>query len=125
MYAQLIETGERTLTTSRMLCAQAEGLRATTRAVLLRYRAHRLGRLSGSSDAHVRDVLREFCSGMDQPKSYVGYSRGSRCEACGKGIELQEIEYDVVTPAGALRLDATCYGLFLEASREDEHEPSS
>ena len=60
-------------------------------------------------------AMRECFAGTQKPKSYVGYSRGSVCQACGGVIKPAEIEYDVADGTAELRLDAACYALFSEA----------
>jgi hypothetical protein len=57
--------------------------------------------ISGGSDApendRVRRLLHDLCSGDGRAKSYVGYSRGSVCQACGSAINRATSKYEVVT----------------------------
>jgi hypothetical protein len=75
-----------------------------------------------TSDAdRVRRLLRDFCALIEPPKSFVGFSRGSVCQACGNVIEPREIEYDVVARRSEMRLDADCYKVFVEESSAVGH----
>src|SRR5437763_427643 len=119
MYSELIEVAGRTLAQNQRVRAHADELRVRTNTLILTYRVHRFRPISGASDAgeddRVRRLLRECFAGTQKPKSYVGYSRGSVCQACGGVIKPAEIEYDVADGTAELRLDAACYALFSEA----------
>ena len=87
MYSELIEVADRTLAQNQRVRAHADELRVRTNTLILTYRVHRFRPISGASDAgeddRVRRLLRECFAGTQKPKSYVGYSRGSVCQACG------------------------------------------
>ena len=123
MYTTVIERADRTMARNERLRARAAHLVGDTRALLAKYRAHRFPRFSGASDItennHVRVLLRAFVSRNGRPRSFVGYSRGSTCQACGNAIKPGDVEYDVVAGATELRLDEVCYKVFLEESRVD------
>ena len=121
MYATVIERADKTMARNERLRAQAAHLVGDARALMTKYRAHRFPRFSGASDItqndYVRVLLRGFVSRVGQPRSFVGYSRGSTCQACGNAIKPGDVEYDVVAGATELRLDEICYKVFLEESR--------
>ena len=85
MYSDQIELADDTLAANRRLRADSEHLHAQTTALLFTYRLHRFPHVLGASDAggedHVRRLLRDFCAGIQPPKSYAGLSRGSVCQA--------------------------------------------
>lgn len=123
MHQEAIESANATLAASKRLRAEAVGLRAQSYALHLRYRSHPCPPLSGGSDAsdddRVRRLLDDFCSG-ETPRTFVGLSRGSVCQACGSPIKPKELEYDIVTSASSLRLDAACHKVFLESRTGDQ-----
>ena len=101
--AEYERNDERLLAANRRVRAQSERLRAETTALVFTYRLHRFPRLSGASDTSdadlVRRLLRDFCAVIEPPKSFVGFSRGSVCQACGNVIKPSEIEYNVAASA--------------------------
>lgn len=122
MYSESITLAEETLTTNEKVRAHAVLLVADAKVLMVTYRRHRFTQLAGgtdTSDDRVPAILRRFCSGADRPRSFVGYSRGGVCDACGNGIKTQEIEYDVVSSASSLRLDEACYKVFMQVLEPD------
>ena len=121
MYTTVIERADKTMARNERLRTQAAHLVGDARALMVKYRGHRFPRFSGASDLtqhdHVRVLLRAFVSRIGQPRSFVGYSRGSTCQTCGNTIKAGDVEYDVVVGATELRLDEICYRVFLEESR--------
>ena len=119
-FADLIEVADYTLAVNRCVRAQSDTLRDEVGALFFTYRSHRFPQVSGASDTHVegrvRRLLRDFCAVVEPPKSYVGFSRGSVCQACGNVIRLGEKEYDVVSGTSEMRLDDDCYKVFIEES---------
>jgi hypothetical protein len=119
--SELIEVGNLTLAASRRICAQSDKLRDETNALSLTYRQHRFPQLVGGTDItddyQVRRLLHDFCAGVGRPKSFVGLSRGSVCQACDNIIKPGALEYDVVVGTSELRVDADCYTIFAEESR--------
>jgi len=118
MYLEAIAVANQTLAVNKRLRADAAELRADARALLVKFRRHRFLHVSGGSDAddgdQVRALLRDFCTGDAPPKSYVGFSRGSACQACGGTINPGDIEYDLVTASATLRLDGRCYAVLID-----------
>jgi len=98
-------------------------LRANTVALMLRYRRHRFPQFAGASDNNdeprVRELLRDLATRSVRPQSYVGYSRGSVCQACGNDIKVNDLEYDVVGNMCEVRLDAGCYERLIEQWRRE------
>ena len=121
VYSHVIEAAEYAFAASRRLCAQSDKLRDELNALLCTYRMHRFPHLAGASDTRtedsVRQLLRDFLSRIEPPKSFVGFSRGGVCQACGDAIKHGAIEYDVVAGTSELRLDNDCYKVFLDESR--------
>ena len=117
MYSEAIAVANQTLAANKRLRADAAELRADARALLIKFR-RRFLRVSGGSDAddgdQVRALLRDFCTADAPPKSYVGFSRGSACQACGGTINPGDIEYDLVTASATLRLDGRCYAVLID-----------
>src|SRR5262245_17524884 len=118
MYSESIAVAAATLVVNKRVRAEAAELRAYANALRVKFRRHRFFYVSGGSEPndgdHVRVLLRDFCTAEEPPKSYVGYSRGSACQACGRTIKPGDVEYDLVTPAATLRLDGPCYGVFID-----------
>lgn len=131
MLQQAIESADAILAASRRLRAEAVELRveaverrAQSYALQLRHWSDPCPHLSGGSDAseseRVRRLLDEFCAG-DTPKTFVGLSSGSVCQACGSPIKPKELEYDIVTSASSLRLDGACHKVFIDSRTDDQN----
>jgi hypothetical protein len=118
VYSELIAKVDATLADNMRVRIEAAESRVWLRTLLIKYRSHRFFYVSGGSDANdgdrVRVLLRDFCAADGPPKSFVGYSKGSVCQACGVTIKAGDLEYDLVTSTGELRLDATCYAIFID-----------
>ena len=118
--SDLMEVAEHTFSVNFQLRARSHKLRDDLNALLFTYRLHRFPHLAGASDTRtddsVRQLLRDFLSRIEPSKSFVGFSRGGVCQACGDTIKYGAIEYDVVAGTSELRLDADCYKVFLEES---------
>lgn len=131
MYSTLIAEGDETLAASKRLRAHAAEARADANALRLRYRRHRFFYVSGGSDAieesRIRELLRAFCARAEDMKTFVGFSRGSVCQACGNIIKPSAVEYDVVAGKAVLRLDLACYRIASEITRasQENHQKSA
>jgi hypothetical protein len=114
----LLDEGAWVLGHSVRVRERAVALQRDVRESLLAFRSHRFRPIFGASDVgedpRVSRLLSEFCSGNEPPKSYVGQSRGSVCQVCGKTIKAEDLEYDVVAGPSELRLDAACYASFID-----------
>jgi hypothetical protein len=109
MDAQILEMAE-TLYANHRLRAEAAKLRAEARAQRLRARCRREHEPDEIYDEEeLRRVLCDFVSTTDPVPSWAGYSRGSVCQACGTGIEPNELEFYIATESDQLRLDLACY----------------
>ena len=128
MYSDVIELADEAFARNRRVRAHSEHLRAQTTALLFTYRLHRFPKMRGASDTGgedcVRRLLRDFCAVIEPPKSFVGFSRGAACQACGNAIKAGEREYDVVAGTSELRLDEPCYKFFLEESLASDRRVS-
>ena len=123
----LLDESEWALDHSMRVRERAAALQRAVRASLLTFRSHRFRPIFGASDAvednnRVRQFLRDCCSGNEPPKSYVGHSRGSVCQACGNVIKANDIEYDVATGTSELRLDAECYVFLIDRLAAASHD---
>ena len=74
---------------------------ATACAIVLTYRAHR------------RTILRAF-AWYPAVKTFVGSSRGGLCAVCRGLIRLNDVEYDIEAGPWKVRIDVSCYRLFVE-----------
>ena len=78
MYTEAICEADETLAANKLVRAETAELRASTIALLIKYRHHRFFYVSGGSDAGnddaVRRLLRDFLSGPERPKSFAGSS---------------------------------------------------
>ena len=118
MYSDAIAIADEILSANERLREQFGELHANTVALLLRYRRHCFPRFTGASDTddgqRVRELLRDLVTRSGRPRSYVVYSRGSICQACGNDIKVNDLEYDVVIDLSEIRLDTGCYERFIE-----------
>jgi hypothetical protein len=109
MDSQIIEMAE-TLYANRHVRAEAARLRAAARAQRLRSRCHRGHEVDEIYDEeNLRRVLCDFVSTTDAVQSWAEDSRGSVCQACGTGIEPNELEFYIAAESAQLRLDLACY----------------
>jgi hypothetical protein len=119
MDSQIIEMAE-ALYANRVVRAEAARLRAVARAQRLRSRCHRGHEADEIYDEDkLRRVLCDFVSTIDPVQSWAGYSRGSVCQACGTGIEPNELEFYIATESAQLRLDLACYSTLTEWRAEN------
>jgi hypothetical protein len=120
-YSDEIAIADEVLSAKKRLRERVGELHANTVAVMLRYRRHRFLRFTGASDTNdeqrVRELLRDLATRSGRPRSYVGYSRGSVCKACGNAIKVNDLEYDVVGDMSEIRLDAGCYERLIDQWR--------
>jgi hypothetical protein len=93
---------------------------------LLAYGAHRIRPICGASDLddqhRIRRLLRAFASRADR-KTEIGPSRGSKCMTCGDKINVGNREFRISAGVFELRLDTTCYRLFMEEAAQGRSEP--
>jgi hypothetical protein len=88
----------------------------------------RFNPICGASDLHdddlqgIRRLLRKFAARNDC-KTEIGPSRGSNCMACGDKINVGEREFKISAGVFELRLDRTCYRLFMEEAAQGRSEP--
>lgn len=89
--------------------------------LILTFRSHRFRPIAGADDLadrrdQIRRGLRAFAS-FGTAKTWVGPSRGAICDACGRNIAVDEIEYEIVARNGnEVRLDGDCYALLVNES---------
>jgi hypothetical protein len=121
MYSDEIAIADEILSANKRLRERVVELHANTVALMLRYRRHRFPQFTGASDTNdeqrVRERLSDLVTKSTRPRSYVGYSRGSVCQACGNDIKVNDLEYDVVGDMSEIRLDAGCYERLIDQWR--------
>lgn len=118
----LLDEGTWALARSRQGRDHATRLGHVARELVLTFRSHRFSPIYGASGLDGTpqmsgdDVRLRLCAltSYDSVKTYAGSSRGAACDACYKQIAVGEIEYDAVSEALEMRLDAACYGLLVE-----------
>jgi|SRR5215475_13327973 hypothetical protein len=114
----LLDDGAWVLAQNRQACEEAAILAQEARALILTFRSHRFRPIAGADDLaddreRTRRGLRAFAT-FGIAKTWVGPSRGAVCDACGRKIAADEIEYELVAENGnEIRLDGDCYALLV------------
>jgi len=115
--ATLLNDGGWTVAESRRLRDRARTLRDEACAIVLTYRAHRFRVIRGGNDGEDgqrhRTILRAV-AWYPAVKTFVGSSRGGLCAVCRGLIRLNDVEYDIEAGPWKVRIDVSCYRLFVE-----------
>jgi hypothetical protein len=125
-----LDDGAWVLAQNRRARGKTAKLAQEARALIVTFRSHRFRPISGADDPaddgeRIRRELRAFAS-FGRPRTFVGQSRGSNCDACGRKIFIGEMEYDLVASNGKeIRLNSDCYLLLINELAAFEQTPNA